>query len=60
MNRLNEIRQETVLIVSVLFFTVLAVLPLVSPVRFQASGSSEGGTGYLIQDAEMKIWPKNE
>jgi 4-amino-4-deoxy-L-arabinose transferase-like glycosyltransferase len=60
MNRLTEIRQETVLMVSVLFFTVLAVLPLVYPVRFQASGSSEGGTGYLIQDAEMKIWPKNE
>jgi hypothetical protein len=60
MNRLNEIRQETVFIASVLFFTLLALLPFVSPLKFQASGSSEGGTGYLIQDAEMKIWPKNE
>jgi hypothetical protein len=34
------------------------LIPYFSPIRFQASGPSEGGSGYLIQDEEIRIWPK--
>jgi 4-amino-4-deoxy-L-arabinose transferase-like glycosyltransferase len=60
MNWVNRVHQQTVIITLILFFTVLSLIPHVWPERFNASGSSEGGTGYLIQDAEMRIWPKNE
>ena len=58
MNWLHNIREQSILIALVLFFTVLSLVPHIWPVRFNASGSSEGGTGYLIQDAEIRIWPK--
>ena len=60
MNWLNQLKLETLMIIMVLFFTLFALIPVIRPVRFEASGSSESRTGYLIQDAEMKIWPKNE
>jgi 4-amino-4-deoxy-L-arabinose transferase-like glycosyltransferase len=58
MNWLERIPKQILLIVPIVIFTLISLIPHVSPVRFQASGSSEGGSGYLIQDEEMRIWPK--
>jgi 4-amino-4-deoxy-L-arabinose transferase-like glycosyltransferase len=58
MNWLERIPKQLVLIIPVLIFTALALIPHLSPIRFQASGPSEGGSGYLIQDEEIRIWPK--
>lgn len=58
MNWLERIPKQIALIVPISIFTVISLIPHISPIRFQASGSSEGGSGYLIQDEEMRIWPK--
>lgn len=58
MNWLERISKQIVMIVPILIFTVISLIPHFWPIRFQASGSSEGGSGYLIQDEEMRIWQK--
>jgi 4-amino-4-deoxy-L-arabinose transferase-like glycosyltransferase len=58
MNWLDWIPKQMVLIVPILIFTAISLIPHLSPIRFQASGPSEGGSGYLIQDEEIRIWPK--
>ncbi|HEY7162600.1 MAG TPA: hypothetical protein VH815_15160, partial [Acidobacteriota bacterium] len=58
MNWLERISKQIALTVPILIFTTISLIPHLWPIRFQASGSSEGGSGYLIQDEEMRIWPK--
>ena len=58
MNWLERIPKQLALIVPMLIFTAISLIPHLSPIQFQASGSSEGASGYLIQDEEMRIWPK--
>jgi 4-amino-4-deoxy-L-arabinose transferase-like glycosyltransferase len=58
MNWLERISKQVVMIVPILIFTTISLIPFISPIRFQASGPSEGGSGYLIQDEEIRIWPK--
>jgi Dolichyl-phosphate-mannose-protein mannosyltransferase len=58
MNWLERIQKQTALIIPISIFTVISLIPHFSPIRFQASGPSEGGSGYLIQDEEIRIWPK--
>lgn len=58
MNWLERIPKQIVVIVPILIFTAVCLIPHFSPIRFQASGPSEGGSGYLIQDEEIRIWPK--
>ncbi len=58
MNWLDRISKQTALAFPILLFTTISLIPHFSPIRFQASGPSEGGTGYLIQDEEIRIWPK--
>lgn len=58
MNWLERIPKQIVVIVPILIFTAICLIPHFSPIRFQASGPSEGGSGYLIQDEEIRIWPK--
>jgi hypothetical protein len=57
-NWLERIPKQILLIVPILMFTAISLIPYFSPIRFQASGPSEGGSGYLIQDEEIRIWPK--
>lgn len=58
MNWLERVPKQLVIIVPISIFTALSLIPYLSPIRFQASGPSEGGSGYLIQDEEIRIWPK--
>jgi hypothetical protein len=57
-NWLERIPKQILLIVPILMFTAISLIPHFSLIRFQASGPSEGGSGYLIQDEEIRIWPK--
>ncbi len=57
-NWLDRTSKQILLIVPILIFTAISLIPHISPIRFQASGPSEGGSGYLIQDEEIRIWPK--
>ncbi|MCI0444276.1 glycosyltransferase family 39 protein [bacterium] len=57
-NWFERVPKQILLIVPILIFTAISLIPHFSPIRFQASGPSEGGSGYLIQDEEIRIWPK--